>query len=183
MLDILIDAGELWDEEKQEFILLPYDCHLKLEHSLISVSKWESKWKKPYLTSINSADQKTREQSLDYIRCMSINKVDPNYYLCLTQEQISQITSYINDSMTATIIRNDKKRNTQEILTSETIYYYMITLGIPFECEKWHLNRLLTLINVCSIKSSAGEKMSNREILEQNKKLNALRRKKYSTKG
>lgn len=184
MLEILIEPGELWDEAREEFISLNGPQLLKLEHSLISISKWEAKWKKPFLTTNNRSDDKTPEQLLDYVQCMSINKIDSKYYLFLSKNQIAQINKYINDSMTATTINEKSNQGgRREILTSEVIYYYMIALGIPFECEKWHLNRLITLIKVCSIKNSNGGKMSQKEVMAQNRKINEMRKREYHTKG
>jgi len=179
MLKITIPSIELWDESKQEFIYTK-ECTLHLEHSLISLSKWESKWCKPFLTKEN----KTPEEILDYIKCMTLTQSSDDIYEHLSQENINDIVRYIEAPMTATTFRKvpEGKRNSEQI-TSELIYYWMIALNIPFECQKWHLNRLLTLIQVCNIKNQPPKKMSRREILAQNAKINELNRKRFNSKG
>lgn len=180
MLWITIPESELYDERKNEFIYLK-ETTLQLEHSLVSLSKWEARWNKPFLTR----DEKTVEESLDYIRCMTItqNVKDEAYYL-LTKKQLEIINEYIDEPMTATTFSkmNNKGKN-REIITAEIIYYWMVVLNIPFECQKWHFNRLITLINVCNIKNEPPKKMGRREILNQNRKINMQRRKALNTKG
>lgn len=181
MLQITIQATELWDEENQEFINTKEQT-LQLEHSLISLSKWESKWCKPFL----SKGDKSYEETIDYIRCMTITpNVKPEVYKCLTRANIEEINKYIEAPMTAARITNRKKgKLNREMITSETIYYWMISLQIPPEYAKWHLNRLITLIEFCNIKNDPHPKrMSRREVLSRNSALNAARRKKYNSKG
>lgn len=180
MLKIAVPANEYWDEAKEEFVTTKAQT-LQLEHSLVSISKWESKWKKAFLAS----NEKTYEETMDYVKCMTLTQnVDPSVYTRLTRKNIQQINDYISDSMTATCFSDDgQKRGSREIVTSELIYYWIISLNIPFECQKWHLNRLLTLIKVCNIKNSPPKKRSKREIMRQNAALNAARRKKFNTKG
>ena len=179
MLQITIPAmNDLWDEQNQQFLSVK-ETTIQLEHSLLSISKWESKWNKSF---INTKD-KTEEELMDYIKCMTITKnVDPNVYVCLTAENIQEIVNYINAPMTATTIRDTGKSN-HEIVTSELIYYWMISLNIPVKFEKWHLNRLITLIRVCSIKNQPAKKMSRGEIMQRNAALNAARKKRWNTKG
>lgn len=179
MLQITIPTmNDLWDERNQQFLSIK-ETTIQLEHSLLSISKWESKWNKSF---INTKD-KTEEELIDYIKCMTITKnVDPNIYVCLTAENIQEIVNYINAPMTATTIRDTGKSN-HEIVTSELIYYWMISLNIPVEFEKWHLNRLITLIRVCSIKNQPAKKMSRGEIMQRNAALNAARKKRWNTKG
>lgn len=179
MLQITIPAmNDLWDERNQQFLSIK-ETTIQLEHSLLSISKWESKWNKSF---INTKD-KTEEELIDYIKCMTITKnVDPNIYVCLTAENIQEIVNYINAPMTATTIRDTGKSN-HEIVTSELIYYWMISLNIPVKFEKWHLNRLITLIRVCSIKNQPVKKMSRGEIMQRNAALNAARKKRWNTKG
>lgn len=180
MLQITIPASEQWDERKQEFVYTKEQT-LKLEHSLVSLSKWESKWCKPFLNK----DNKTVEETLDYIKCMTLNQnVNPDVYYGLTNENIQQINDYIGAPMTATTFSeiNTGKRS-REIITSELIYYWMIALDIPMECQKWHLNRLLTLIRVCEIKNSPTKRMSKRQIMSRNSALNEARKKELNTKG
>lgn len=182
MLTITIPEGELWDERNEEFVYTS-SRKLQLEHSLVSISKWEAKWHKPFLGSKDRTD----EELLDYIRCMTINKdVDDYVYYGLTKENLKRIESYIDDPHTATTFYNFGSTNNKiksETITSELIYYWMIIFQIPVEFQKWHLNRLITLIKLCEIKNSPGKKMSPKEIMTQNAALNAARRKKYNTKG
>lgn len=179
MLKITIPAMEYYDELKQEFIY-KRQVELELEHSLVSVSKWESKWKKSFL----STKDKTTEEIMDYVSCMSIEDISIDILQSLTNSNINNIMEYINDPMTATVI-NDVQNGkvSREIITSELIYYWMLTLNIPMECQNWHLNRLLTLIRVCNIKNSPPKKMSRSEIMSRNAALNAARRKQLNTKG
>lgn len=180
MLKITVPGLELYDESKNEFINYK-DQILQLEHSLVSISKWEAKWHKPFL----SDEDKTLEEIIDYIKCMTITQnVKSDVYDRLTSDNIQTINDYIQDPMTATTFSDDKKKTgKKEIVTSEVIYYWMVTYNIPMECQKWHLNRLLTLVKVCTIKNSPPKKMSNSEIISRNKALNAARRKKMNTKG
>ena len=179
MLEITIPASEIFNEETSEFIQIK-EQKLRLEHSLVSLSKWESKWCKPFLTK----ESKTYEESTDYIRCMTITQnVDPKVYNNIPIDIISKVNAYIDAPMTATTINDRNQKKNREIVTAEIIYYWMIEFGIPFECQKWHLNRLITLITVCNIKQSPQKKMSKSEILAANKKLNDARRKKYNTRG
>lgn len=180
MLQITIPSTEFWDEQKEEFVYTK-EKTLQLEHSLVSISKWESKWNKSFLSS----KEKTTEEIIDYIRCMTITQnVDPEIYTRLSNRTIQQIYDYINAPMTATVFSDTgRKGGNRDIITSELIYYWMIALNIPFECQKWHLNRLLTLIRVCEIKNAPPKKMSKRETMSRNAALNAARRKKYNTKG
>lgn len=182
MLCINIDQIELYDEKTCELHYLK-PIVLKLEHSLISISKWEAKWHKPFSTS-----EKTVEEMRDYIRCMTLNgEIDPCYYNMISNTDIERIEDYINDEMTATTFRTTKQSgsspNNKKIVTSEEIYYWMIALNIPFECEKWHLNRLLTLIKVCNIKNSPAKKMSRKDIIARNRAINEANRKKFNSKG
>ena len=180
MLRITIPAIELWDENKEEFINTKEQT-LQLEHSLVSLSKWESKWNKPFL----SKDTKTEEEELDYIKCMTITQnVDPNIYKFIPLNVREEIKEYINAPMTATWFSEDKNtKSSSEQITSELIYYWMIAQNIPFECEKWHLNRLITLIKICIIKSQPPKKMGKKAIMSRNAALNAARRKQLNTKG
>lgn len=180
MLEITIPAMELWDESAQEFKYTKEQT-LKFEHSLVSLSKWESKWCKPFF----SKKQKTNEEVLDYIKCMTLTpNVDMNIYNCLTKDNFDQINRYIEAPMTATWFTEEKtsKRNSEQV-TAELIYYWMIALNIPPEYQYWHLNRLLTLIKVCNIKNQPPKKRNRREIMSQNAALNAARRKRLNSKG
>lgn len=181
MLEITIPQRELFDELNQEFVEQP-QVELVLEHSLFSLSKWESKWEVPFLGD----EERTDEQTIDYIRCMTISpKVDPEVYTRLTQDNIDEINDYISAKMTATwFSERPEKKGKKEIITSELIYYWMISLTIPFETEHWHLNRLLTLIRVCNEKNQpSGKKMSKSELASRNRALNAQRRAQLKTNG
>ena len=180
MLQITIPAVEQWDENKQEFVYTK-EQKLQLEHSLVSLSKWESKWCKAFLTK----QDKSIEETLDYIRCMTLTQnVNPEIYNYLTNGNIDKVNRYIEAPMTATYFSEDKNGKTsREQITAELIYYWMISLNIPFECQKWHLNRLLTLIKVCNIKNTPPKKRSKKEIMSRNAALNAARREQLNTKG
>lgn len=181
MLTITIPATEQFDEVRQEFVYTK-EHTLQLEHSLISVSKWESKWCKPFL----SKNDKTHEEIVDYIKCMTLNpSVSDDVYSCLTQANLNDINTYISAPMTATFFSEDKNGKTnREIVTAELIYYWMISLQIPFDpCQKWHLNRLLTLVRVCNVKNTPPKKRSKRDTVNSYAALNAARRKQMNTKG
>lgn len=180
MLQITVPGSEFWDSKKEEFVYLD-EKTLQLEHSLVSISKWESKWHKPFLLK----DEKTTEEILDYIKCMTITQnVSPDVYLRLTKDNVNEIKAYIENSMTATTFSEEvMSKGGREIVTSELIYYWMVALGIPSEYQKWHLNRLLTLIRVCNVKNAPPKKRSKKEIMSRNAALNAARRKQYNTRG
>lgn len=179
MLIITIPESEYYDEVNEEFIIYKEQV-LQLEHSLVSISKWESKWCKPFL----SRDDKPAEEIIDYVRCMTITQnVAPDVYYRLTENNLTEINKYIDNPMTATTFHDDSRGGNREIITSEIIYYWMVTFNIPFECQKWHLNRLLTLIRVCNIKSNPPKKMSKNEILRRNRELNEARKQSLKTRG
>ena len=182
MLKIFIESQELFDNVKQEFISIK-PTELRLEHSLVSISKWESKWKKPFLSN-NKKDEKNNEEIIDYIKCMNINSdVNDAVYNRLTDKNIEIITNYISDSMTATTFNEIGQSSAKkEIITSELIYFWMISYNIPIECENWHINRLLTLIRIFSIKNTPPKKMSKSELISRNAALNAARKKQLNTK-
>lgn len=181
MLKITIPERELYDERTNRFIHAFKGATLHLEHSLVSLSKWESKWCKPFLTK----NEKTYEETIDYIRCMTLTQnVDPDAYKYLTNENIIQINKYIESPMTATTFYEELGgKKSSEQVTSELIYYWMVALNIPFECQKWHLNRLLTLIKVCNIKSQPPKKRSKKDLAAHYAKLNADRRRRLNSKG
>ena len=183
MLQIDVPEIELYNSETEEFTSIKAQ-KLQLEHSLMSISKWESKWCKPFL----SMEEKTPEQTIDYIRCMTIGPPPSNdvyMVIAYNEDTIKQIKAYIDAPMTATWFNEKEghKKTSKEIVTAELIYYWMIALQIPFECEKWHLNKLLTLIKVCNIKNTPSKKMPKKEIYSRNRALNEARRMKYNTKG
>lgn len=180
MLLLSLPAVRFFNEETEEYVSLK-PVQLRLEHSLISVSKWESKWHKSYL----SATSFTKEEFVDYVRCMAMDSglEVPLLARRLTVKDVEKIRAYIRDPMTATTFskRNDTRRK-QSIITSEIVYYWMISYGIPIECEKWHLNRLLTLVEVCSLKQNS-QKMSKMDAARMRASANEARRKKLGTKG
>lgn len=181
MLTIVIPAiDECWDERNETFVSFPAQT-LQLEHSLVSLSKWESKWHKAFL----SKKERSLEETIDYIKCMTITPhVDPSVYYRLSSDNIREIDEYIENPMTATVIRENKNGQiNNDVITSELIYYWMIALNIPFECQKWHLNRLITLIRVCNLKNAPAKKMSTGEIMRRNAALNAARRQQLNSKG
>lgn len=184
MLQIVIPEMEIYDEARNEFINIKTQT-IRMEHSLVSVSKWESKWCKPFLDS----KDKTLEEIRDYAKCMTITQnVDPNAYYGLSESNYKEIIEYINKPMTATWFTDHSTKGlpgkkSSEQITSELIYYWMTVYNIPFECQKWHLNRLLTLVRICNVKESGEKKMSKRDIMAQNKALNAARRAKHRTRG
>lgn len=156
---------------------------LVLEHSLVSLAKWEAKWHVPYMGT-----EKTTEQTIDYIRCMTISQnVDPNVYKALTSENFDQIAAYIKDPHTATTVYRDPNTpKSREKVTAELIYYWMISYNIPIEFQKWHLNRLIKLIEVFNVKNAPPKKMSASETtasLMRRNALNDARRKKYNSNG
>ncbi len=186
MLTITIPATEYFNSETNEFITAEGKS-LSLEHSLVSISKWESKWHKPFF----GLDEKTPEEVLDYIRCMTLTKnIDPDFYYRLTPDNIREIEAYIDNPMTATTFSDDRKGKgaktvggRKKIITSEVIYYWMVALNIPMECQKWHINRLLTLIRVVDIKNQPTKKMSKKDIINRNRQLNAARRQASGSSG
>ncbi len=182
MLEITIPSTEYFDDRNNCFIQTR-EQKLRLEHSLVSLSKWESKWHKPFLSI--KAEKRTWEETVDYVRCMTITQnVDPDIYYALTDGNIKEIEKYISDPMTATWFNNkNNDRPSRQVVTSEIIYYWMIKQDIPFQCEKWHLNRLMALIRVCNEMDSGGKKMSKKDIYRQNRALNSARKKKYNTRG
>lgn len=172
MLSITIPDTETYDEVKNEFNTFP-EVTLLLEHSLSSISKWESKWKKVFCDTY----EKTKEESLDYIRCMITNNDDPDVIHFLTHKNINDINKYIDDSMTATWFKEEAQdKPSKEKITAELIYYWMLQSSIPLECEHWHFNRLITLIKVCSVKNQPEKKRSPKEIAASHAATNAERR-------
>lgn len=175
MVELIIPETELYDSRKNEFIHVN-EQKLLLEHSLLSISKWESKYQRPFL------DQKGKslEESRYYVKCMTLNRnVDDTVYLCLTNDHIKAINKYVDNPMSATKPKKLNNRPSAEPVTSELIYYWMIALNIPFECQKWHFNRLMTLIEVCNIKNTPTKKMT----AAQRRALNNERKARLHTRG
>lgn len=181
MLEIAVPLGpEYFDEEKEVFVK-PKMQILRLEHSLVSLSKWESKWNKAFL----GKQEKTFEETIDYIKCMTLTQnVKPEVYENLTSANIEDINRYIEAPMTATCFSEmDDGKPSKDTVTSELIYYWMIAFNIPVEFQKWHLNKLLTLIKVCNVKNAPPKQMSRQEIAARNRRINAANRKRFNSKG
>lgn len=180
MLTIVVPGVEMYDEKTEEFVSID-DVVLDLEHSLVSLSKWESIYEKPFL----GRDNKTTEEVFHYIKLMTLTPDVPDtVFDKLTEGNIADINNYIEARMSATWFSDATAAPaTRDVITAELIYYWMITFQIPFECERWHLNRLFTLIRVCNIKQSKPKKMSRSEIAARNRELNAQRKAQLGTKG
>lgn len=181
MLKITIPGDEYFDEKRQEFVTIG-DCVLELEHSLLSLSKWESRFKKPFL----GPGEKTKEEVLGYIECMIIDpEKSPGGISRLTNQNFEEINAYIESSESATTFYGEDPhpKGRRETITSELIYYWMIAFNIPLEMERWHLNRLFALIKICNLKNSKPKKMSPKEIAERNRAENERRRRELGTSG
>jgi len=175
----LVFGSEFFDEAKQEFVTVE-DTVLEMEHSLVSLSKWESKWEVPFL----GHDNKSEEQVLDYVKMMIVGpEPTPELFARITNDMITQVNTYINAKMSATWFNDKAKKGPGRIVTAEIIYYWMISLGIPFECQHWHLNRLLTLIKVCSAENAPKKKMSRAEAAAQQRTLNEQRLRQLNSTG
>ena len=183
MLEITIPEVELYDPISETF---EYSAEtvLILEHSLLSISKWEAKWNKSLLETVEKREL-TFEKFIDYVKCMTVGKIpDEKVYRSITDKNVKEIVEYMNASMTATTIaKNNKRALKRRSITSELIYYWMIANGIPFECQKWHINRLLTLIQVCSAENSPKKKMRKQDVLKSYAEQNAKRKAALNTRG
>lgn len=179
MLKITIPSVELFDEKQQKFSNSK-EVTLQLEHSLVSISKWESVWRKPFLTK----EKKTRAETIDYIKCMTITQnVDPSIYGFIPPKVMDQIVEYIETPRTATIVKETGSKINREVITSELIYYWMVTFNVPFECQTWHLDRLLTLIKVINFKNQPKKKTNARDLMARNAALNEKRKAELKTTG
>jgi hypothetical protein len=183
MLKLIIPAtDEAYDERTKEFIYSE-EVTVELEHSLVSLSKWESIWEKPFL----GAETKSPEETMSYVHCMTITPdISPEIFQRLTNDHLTQINNYIDAKMSATWFNEravQGKPKSRETITSELIYYWMVAHTIPFECQYWHLNRLFTLIKVCNAKNAPEKKMTKSEMLAQRNQLNAQRKAELKTSG
>lgn len=179
-ITVTVRGKDLYDQESGRFITTKSHS-VTMEHSLVSIARWEAKWHKPYL----SREEKTREELLDYFRCMTLTQnVPDSVYYAMDMKTVQEIVDYIQDPQTATTIRKSKKPPSREIITNEIIYYWMTELNIPFDpCAKWHFQHLMTLIEVCSLKKQPPKKMGRGEALRQRSAMNAARKAKYNTRG
>lgn len=179
-LTIIVPEQDFYDERSGKFIVTSRTT-LQLEHSLLSITKWESKWHKAYLGKA----KKTDEEMFDYVRCMCLTKnVDPNVFHALTAKHYKEISDYINDPMTATTIKRKDSKPSREVITNELVYFWMTSFSIPFDpCEKWHFNRLMTLIEIASIKNQPAKKIGKAQLARERAALNAQRRTKLNSKG
>lgn len=180
MIQVTIPGGELFDSKTNEFVNFKTTT-VSLEHSLISISKWEAKWKKPFFKN----EERSLDEIVDYIACMSLNpNIDHRIFHKISSAEVRRVSDYISDPMTATTFNElEDFKNNKQIVTSELIYYWMIAYNIPFECQKWHINRLLTLIRICGIKNAPPKKTSKAEMMRKRAQINAERRSKLHTKG
>jgi len=182
MLTVIVSGDEIFNEETSEFSSVG-DFVLELEHSLLSLSKWESKFEKPFL----GKDEKTAEELMWYVRAMILNPIYPSdLFARLSRENLDEINAYIESKQSATTFGHMPEHRTRgraETITSELIYYWLVAFNIPFETETWHLNRLFSLIRICNIKQSKPTKMSRNEVAQRNRELNAQRRAQLGTSG
>lgn len=185
MLPIVVPATELFVEDTNEFIQVKKTV-LQLEHSLLSLKKWEAKWCIPFL----DGNPKTTEQTIDYIRCMTLTQnVNPYVYGALSAQNLEDINNYIDAPMTATWFVEDKQKKKnktvrkEKTITAELVYCWMVMYHIPFECQKWHLNQLITLIRVCNEENNPKKPLKGKALYSRNRALNEARKKKMHTRG
>jgi len=180
MLKFTVPLEEGYDENTREFTVVR-GFELELEHSLVSLSKWESEWEKPFL----SKDAKTPEETLSYVKHMILTPNIPDeVWQKFPDRLFLMINSYMNSKQTATWFNDSPNiKASREVVTAELIYYWMVALGIPFECQYWHINKLLTLVKVCNVKNAPEKKMSKREQAEMQRTLNAQRKAQFNTRG
>lgn len=183
MLTLILEAEEAWNSKTEEFEALP-EIKLTLEHSLVSLSKWESKFEKPFLTK----EPKTTAETLGYIEAMILSpEISPGVIFRFSKSQIDLVNEYIEAKMTATTFgelpEQGRNRARPETITSELIYYWMVAFNIPFEVEQWHLNRLFALIRICNVKNSKPKRMSKADLARRNRELNDERRRRLGTAG
>lgn len=182
MLPLTIPDTELFNDSTNEFVYVKGQT-IMLEHSLLSISKWESKWRIPFMTD----EKKTRAQFDDYLKCMTVTtNVDPNLYLCITRKQREDILKYMDTPQTASVVNtNEPKRHSNQFITSELIYSWMVGYQIPFSAEKWHISRLIMLIKICNEnnKNQKPKQIPPKTVMKQNAALNAARRKALNSRG
>lgn len=183
MLEVTIPEQhyEFLNENTNEFIYIDVkETTLSLEHSLISIRKWEEKWKKAFLEQ----EELSVEESRDYVRCMTLNsKVDNKIYNYIPDTVMVKIVEYMRDPMSATVISVVKPETKKEVVTAEVVYAWLVNLGIPFEVEKWHINKLLKLIQVLNIKNGTNKPLDAKTAAAQRRAINKVNRAKYHSKG
>lgn len=187
MITIYVDGFEIWYEETQSFQSFE-PRFIRMEHSLAAIAKWEGKWKKPYMSTLEMY-AKTPEEQIDYFRCMMLDDVDPRYINHIPTSELKKLQEYMEDTHTAARFSDKPGKGkkmglskTGEDITAETVYYQMTQLNIPFECENWNVNRLLSLINYCAKKQQPPDKMSEKEVIRRNAELNKIRQAKSKMK-
>lgn len=181
MLSIIVPGREFYDEESELFVTVG-ETQLELEHSLVSLSKWESRWEKPFIGNA----EKTTEQVTSYIQFMCLTPdVPPEVFDRVSNENLQEINDYLNSKMTATWFSADETatKGPQEVITSEVVYYWMITMNVPMECQHWHLERLFTLLKVIQLKSAPPKKRNRADVAAQRRALNQKRQQEFGTKG
>lgn len=181
-IEIVVPDSEFWDSEKEEFFRVK-GCVIRMKHSLLSISKWEMKWKKPFL---HPKYVMTDEELKDYYKCMTITQnVNPYVYECITPEDRKRIAQYIETPMSAYAPMDKKKGGAKRSIVSERIYYWMTAYNIPQAYEKWHLSRLLNLLDIANDANSAenNKKIPTSEVFRQNHSLNQARRKALNSRG
>ena len=187
MVEIYIPKSQIIDEETGVVYTAEKDWKLALEHSLISVQKWEAKWHVAFLNK----GTRTFEQTIDYLRCMTLTpNVPDEVYYCIPHTELKRVLEYVDDPMTATRINDGfdsgnsyGKKMGKDVITAEVIYNWMISLNIPTEYRKWHLNQLLTLIRVINAKNQPKKKRRMRDVLEEYKSINEANKRRFGTKG
>jgi hypothetical protein len=180
MLTIVVELQEAYNNDTEEFVSSKV-YPLNLEHSLVSLAKWESKWEKPFLSDTS----KTPEETLWYVKAMTLTPDVPDeIYDMLSNENLEAVNAHINAKMTATwFVKKPTRASSREVITAELVYFWMTTLSIPFECQHWHLNRLLTLVQVCNEKNKKPTTVSGKEAAQRRSALNAERKTKLNSQG
>ena len=176
VLTLTLPTDENWNPVTEEFVIYP-EATVSFNHCLLSVAKWEEIWKKPFLRTHGREKGLSVSELLSYIECMVEGDIPENLAQRLTREHLEQISEYIKDKKTATILKHSTHGGSGDFITSEYLYYYLSAYQMPFDiCERWHLSRLLTLLEIASIKNTPEKKMSKGAILSQNAALNKARR-------
>lgn len=180
MLTLMVGGKESFDTKTEKFVKVG-GTQLQLEHSLVSLSKWESKHEKPFL----GQGTKSGEEIFDYVRCMLLDEETPEELLYeLDEDNFREVNDYLDAKMSATwFSEQTHKPRSREVITAELIYYWMIQFQIPWEAQHWHLSRLFTLIQVCNHKAEKPKKMSKADIMARNRELNEQRKKQLGTTG